>query len=143
MSPPETVLAVDLGAKRVGAWMAGPNADDLPRQTAGALTDLDDGEQQWAQAGRRLLRGQSRRILRRKLAKRFLKIAADRALALALPDNSAVLARAVDQLMNRRGFIRRKRTPPGRRGALRKTPGRAEAKMESVQVRVSPSGGAE
>ena len=104
MSPPETIFAVDLGAKRVGAWMAGPNADDLPRQTAGALTDLDDGEQQWAQAGRRLLRGQSRRILRRKLAKRFLKIAA-RA-ALALPDNSAVLARFADQLMNRRGFIR-------------------------------------
>ena len=138
MSPPEAILAVDLGAKRVGAWMAGPNADDLPRQTAGALTDLDDGEQQWAQAGRRLLRGQSRRILRRKLAKRFLKIAADR--ALALPVHPSRLARFADQLMNRRGFIRRKRTPPGRRGALRKTPGRAEAKMESVQVRASPSG---
>ena len=103
MSPPETVLAVDLGAKRVGAWMAGPNADDFPRQTAGALTDLDDGEQQWAQAGRRLLRGQSRRILRRKLAKRFLKIAADR--ALALPVQPPRLARFTDQLMNRRGFI--------------------------------------
>ena len=103
MNPPETVLAVDLGAKRVGAWMAGPNADDLPRQTAGALTDLDDGEQQWAQAGRRLLRGQSRRILRRKLAKRFLKIAADH--ALALPVQNSRFARAVDQLMNRRGFI--------------------------------------
>ena len=103
MSPPETVLAVDLGAKRVGAWMAGPNADDLPRQTAGALTDLDDGEQQWAQAGRRLLRGQSRRILRRNLAKRFLKIAAARALALPVQTR---LARFADQLTNRRGFIR-------------------------------------
>ena len=101
-SQTETVLAVDLGAKWLGAWMGADRLDDSPLQPTGALLDMDKTEQQWAQAARRLLRGQSRRIARRKLAKRFLKIAAR---AANLPVDKPDFIRASAQLMNRRGFI--------------------------------------
>ena len=98
----QSALAVDLGAKHLGAWMARVGADDLPENPAGALLDMSEGGQQWAQDARRGLRGQSRRIARRKLAKRLLAIAADQ---LAVPVDKPEFTRAATQLMNRRGFI--------------------------------------
>ena len=100
----QSALAVDLGAKHLGAWMARVGADDLPENPTGALLDMSEGGQQWAQDARRGLRGQSRRIARRKLAKRLLAVAADQ---LAVPVDKPEFIRAATQLMNRRGFIPR------------------------------------
>ena len=99
----ESVVAVDLGAKRGGLWMAESVGDFPPARFGGALLDMDEGEQQWAQAPRRLLRGQSRRILRRKLAKRLLRAAATSALGVS---DGPAFARLLAQLANRRGFTR-------------------------------------
>ena len=99
-----SVLAVDLGAKHVGAWAAEIEGKDgdIARQPFGVLLDLEEGGQQWAQGERRLQRGQSRGLVRRKTVKRFFRCAAD---AVGLPGGHPQFIRAAARLMNRRGFI--------------------------------------